>query len=92
MTWPTHPDGSNKTIGEMTAEERGVLEIYCRDAGAFVEVSGTCIGCGAEPGVACRSTGFSALGRPAHSLSDIAAANPDAPWSRQLRMQGEKTS
>lgn len=24
MTWPTHPDGSNKTIGEMTAEERGV--------------------------------------------------------------------
>lgn len=21
-TWPTHPDGTNKTVGEMTKEER----------------------------------------------------------------------
>lgn len=24
-TWPTHPDGTNKTIGEMTADERAAV-------------------------------------------------------------------
>lgn len=34
-TWPTHPDGTNKTVGEMTPEER--RDVFLSAAARFAE-------------------------------------------------------